>query len=100
MFSYDKNDEKVLDKEINMIGGIARKCLALPQFKKYRDQYIKSEQKILEAMLKTTQSFTSGSFDFTSYGAKMLVYMTRLKDLRLLVDRIKIDSKKGLEDDV
>ena len=73
----------------------ARICFALKQFAEYRDQYAKAEAKMVTAMDKLTEVYLSGVFDLNTYGAKMLVYMTRLKDLRILLDVVNSDIRKG-----
>lgn len=102
---FKKEDEKELakleievNKKINITGDVARVCLGLVQFAKYRETYEKAEKVIVDTLLCVTKNFERGHINFETYGTKMLVYMTRLKAARALLDTINNDSKKGLED--
>jgi hypothetical protein len=100
MFNADvKTVDKEISEQINMIAATAKNCLSLEQFKTYRKQYESAEEKMVQAMLMLTESFNAGRLDLTTYGSKMLVYMTRLKDLRMLLDTITNDAKKVKTDD-
>ena len=73
----------------------ARICFALKQFADYKKQYQQVEDKMLVAMAALTESYLAGKFDLITYGARMLVYMTRLKDLKLLLSVVESDIRKG-----
>ena len=98
MFKF-KSEKETPEKEFSAnavaIGDKARACLATEQFKSYRDQYESSEQKMIQSMIKTTDLFLSAEFSLEIYGSKMLVYMTRIKDLKMLLDVVVVNSKKG-----
>ena len=85
------------EKNINLTGDMARNCLRQSSFKRYKEQYEKSERAVLLGMLSLTKAYTSGQFTLESYATKTLVYMTRLKDIRLLLDTLSVDAKKGKE---
>ena len=87
--------DREVNKEAEDCMSKARICFALKQFAEYREQYVKAEAKMVAAMDKLTEAYLSGLFDLTTYGAKMLVYMTRLKDLRILLDVVNSDIRKG-----
>jgi len=87
--------EKQSTEQVNMAGECARFCLGIEAFQRYKRQYLLAQERMLSAMEMCTQAFMAGQFDITTYGAKQLVYMTRLKDLRMLLDQIETDSKKG-----
>ena len=91
--------ERKANEAIDLTGDMARNCLATDQFKVYRDNYEKAEKKIVLAMLKCTQCYLANQFDFQSYGNQMLVYMTRMKDLRSLLDIVEADARKGKDKD-
>lgn len=95
MFKAEEKPDQQIDEQISLVGDIARVCLAMEEFKSYRKQYEAAEQKMVQTMLMLTESFNAGRVDLTTYGAKMLVYMTRVKDLRMLLDAVLVDSKKG-----
>ena len=90
--------DKLAAENIRLTGDIARTCLSLSQFKSYRTQYAAAEENMVQAMLMLTESFNAGRVALTEYGSKMLVYMTRLKDLRMLLDVVTLNSKKGIEE--
>ena len=105
MLSFKKTDvveEKRIEKEaqesIKAVGNAARACLSTEQFKTYRSHFEHSEKKMVDALLMLTKSFEAGSFDLSAYGSKVLVYMTRLKDLRILLDVVEADAKKGKDE--
>ena len=94
MFKSDVDVNKEITEQINMISGVAKNCLSMEQFKTYKKQYEIAESKMVQALLMLTESFNAGRLDLTTYGSKMLVYMTRIKDLRMLLDQVTADAKK------
>jgi len=96
--ALEKADKQVEEK-LSMTGAVARYCLNSSSFQKYRRQYQSAEEKMIQAMMMCTESYMAGRFDLTSYGSKMLVYITRLKALRSLLDTVTLDSKKGKPDE-
>ncbi len=100
MFAKDdvkksKSSDDIAYNHLDLVGDTARACLGMEQFNTYRKQYVIAEEKMVDAMLMCTTSYMSGSFGLNEYASKMLVYMTRLKDLRMLLDTVTINSKKG-----
>ena len=94
-----KADEKIVNEKINLTGQIARSCLNLPQFKAYKDKYIKAESKVIGTMLLLTASYMKGELTLETYGTKVLVYMTRLGELKRLIGTVTTDAKKGKVDE-
>ncbi len=90
-----KKADKIVNQDAIDCMNKARICLNNEAFKGYKKQYAKAESKMVDTMTALTSSYLEGRFDLTAYGAKMLVYMTRLKDLRLLLDVVKTDIRKG-----
>ena len=90
-----KEAETVVNEKINLVGDSARVCLNLPQFKAYKDKYIKAESKVIDTMLLLTDAYMRGEVNIELYATKTLVYMTKLKDLRMLIKTVTVDSKKG-----
>ena len=82
-------------EQVDIAGDLARHCLAMEDFQKYKRQYELAQEKMISAMEMCTKSYMSGDFDITTYGAKMLVFMTRIKDLRMLLDTVTYNAKKG-----
>lgn len=91
---FQAKTEKQVDKQLNAAAAAANACLSTDSFSYYRKQYEKAESKMLEAMMMMTESYYSGNIQLEAYGAKMLVYMTRLKDLRSLLDKVTRDARK------
>ena len=91
--------EKVTQEHLNLTGDVARICLTLEQFKRYKEQYEKAESYIIETLLLLTNAYETGRINLETYGTKTLVYMTKLKTTRLLLSTIKSDSKKGKTDE-
>jgi hypothetical protein len=91
----EKKAQAETDEKIRLTGDIARVCLSMDQFKVYRKQYAAAEEKMIDEMMMTTACFSSGSIDLTQYGAKMLVCITRLKDLRMLLDTVESNARKS-----
>jgi hypothetical protein len=82
-------------ESIRLTVDIAKQCLAMEQFKSYRTQYESAEQKMVAEMLMVTVTFNAGRMDLMQYGAKMLVCMTKLRDLRLLLDTVNSNAGRS-----
>lgn len=99
-------DQKQLEQElreaensIKIAGDVARKCLTHQDFKLYRDYYKRAEENVLDAMISYTNSFfLNDTGDISKYAMKMMRFMTKLQDLRSLLDTIDKNSKKGLKE--
>lgn len=97
-----KEQEELLkaEKESELVytvaGDRARTCLATEDFKSYRDDYRRAEQKILDYLVKYNVFFhknTSGNIN--SYAMVVSRYLTKLESLRSLLDVITKDAQKG-----
>lgn len=99
LFNFSGKTKKVEQSstEIKLTGDIGRLCLGLPQFKQYRDQYEKMEQKVIDEMIIDAANFCVSGDSTEKFGAKCLVKLTRLRDLRSLVTKIETDAKKGID---
>jgi len=100
MFKPGKQDlaglaEKDASNGIDLVGDYARSCLCTLEFKKYKDKYVEAEKRVIKSLLILTDTYLSGNMDISSYGTKVLVLITRLKDVRMLLDTVTTDSKKG-----
>lgn len=91
---FKPDTDKKIAKEISIVADMARACLSTEQFQAYKKQYESAQSKMVDVMLMLTESHNSGQMDITKYGAKMLVYMTRIKDLRMLLDQVEKDARK------
>lgn len=99
LFNFSGNAETAEQSptEIKLTGDRARICLGLGAFKQYRDQYAKMEQKVIDEMIQEAASFCTSNDSTEKFGAKCLVKLTRLRDLRSLISKVEVDSKKGIE---
>ena len=99
IFQASAKEVKKADKVVNQAASdcmnTAKICFGLKQFSEYKQQYLAAEAKMIGAMTALTESYIAGNFDLNAYGARMLVYMTRLKDLRLLLDVVNSDIRRG-----
>lgn len=94
----EKQEAQDIKDSLKSLGNTARVCLNSSQFHDYRKQYEATEAKVVESILRLTSNLENGELDLTAYGTKVLVFMTRLKDLRSLLTIVKNDSKKGQDD--
>lgn len=92
-------EEKIAKENIRLTGDMARACLNTSPFKRYKEQYVKAEAGVVDAMLKLTEVYVQGGFALEAYATKTLVYMTKLKDIRALLTTITSDSRRGKDDE-
>lgn len=99
LFSFGDKAEKSEQSstEVKLTGDMARVCLGLPAFKQYRDQYESMERKVIDELIMEAANFCVSNDSTEKFGAKCLVKLTRLRDLRSLMSKVETDSKKGLE---
>ena len=97
LFSFGDKTEEKLSPEIKLTGDMARACLETRQFKAYREQYQSLESAVIDELIREAANFAVAPDSVEKFGAKCLVKLTRLRDLRSLVSKVEIDSKKGLE---
>ena len=91
------NDEP--EKQMNQTGMIARQCLSHEDFKHYRKQYEKAEAQVINALIQDTEEFMRESgADVTKYALMVVRRITRLQDLRLLLNVVDKDAKKGADE--
>lgn len=95
-FGDKKEDKSITD--IKLTGDCARACLSTKEFKLYRDQYSKMESKVIDEMIMDAANFPVSNEDIAKFGAKCLVRLTRLRDLRSLITKVQNDSQKGKDD--
>ncbi len=94
-FGEEERPDAKTAEQIKLTGDIARVCLGLPQFRTYRDAYERMEEAIIDDMISDAASFSSDNTDIGKFGAKCLVKLTRLRDLRSLLSKVVVDAKKG-----
>ena len=83
--------------EIKLTGDLGRACLATKEFKSYRAQYQAMEGKVIDELIIEAANFCVSNDSIEKFGAKCLVKLTRLRDLRSLVSKVETDAKKELE---
>lgn len=98
VFNFDdKEFGRPLRKEVKLTGDIARACLDTKEFQTYRKQYEKLEEGVIDELIREAANFCVSGDSIEKFGGKCLVKLTRLRDLRSLITKIKNDSTKGLD---
>ena len=97
LFQFGEKKEQPESPEVKLTGDMARAALATKEFKQYRAQYQVMEEKVIDELIMEAANFCVSQDSCEKFGAKCLVKLTRLRDLRSLVSKIETDSKKGLE---
>lgn len=95
----EKEDFAVKQKEladaITRATKAAQSCLNSEQFHGYRRQYQNAEKKLVDVMIRYTRSFfTEEKGDMAKYGANMARYITKLDDMRMLLNQVESDAKR------
>lgn len=88
------------DKLISMTGDMARKCLSMQEFKSYRNQYKRTEESVIDALINYSNMFAKhneGGID--KYAVVVMRYLTKLDDLRSLLTVVERNAKKGTPDE-
>ena len=89
-------DEKAIES-LNESIRHAQKCLTHGDFHKYKEAYEKAYDGILNNMIAFTEGFLTeekGSLDM--YAVKMIRYMQRIQDLRVLLNKIQIEANRPI----
>ncbi len=98
LFSFGDKAIEETSEQIKLTGDIARACLATKEFKQYREQYAQIEAKVIGEMIIDAANFPVGNDSTEKFGAKCLVKLTRLRDLRSLMTKVQTDAQKGKDD--
>jgi len=85
---------KSTSSELERVAAMARKCMSTDQFKKYRERYVALERSILEELITDARRFTTDQSTMEKFGAKCLVRLTRLYDVRSLLVSVASDEKR------
>ena len=80
--------------EMQRVAAMARICLETKEFKEYRDRYVALEREIVEELIKDARMFNVDRSDISKFGAKCLVRLTRLYDLRSILISVSNDAAK------
>ena len=73
----------------------AQKCLTHGDFHKYKEQFEKAYEYILTDMVAFTNGYLAqerGSLEM--YAVKMIRYMQRIQDLKVLLSKVQLDANK------
>ena len=97
LFGFGEKVEES-QKNVNLTGDCARACLATKEFKQYRAQYVVLEERVIEELIKEAANFCVSGDSTEKFGAKCLVKLTRLRDLRSLMTKVLVDAEKGKDE--
>lgn len=87
--------EKEAESFYTVAGDRARKCLSTEDFKSYRDDYRRAQEKIVDYLLKYNIFFHKNpSANLELYAMNISRYLTKLESLRSLLEVILKDSQK------
>lgn len=98
LFSFGDKAVEESSEQVKLVGDCARACLSTKEFKLYRDQYAKMEQKVIDEMIIDAANFPVSNDSTEKFGARCLVKLTRLRDLRSLMTKVLTDAQKGKEE--
>lgn len=88
--------EKEAELVFTAAGDRARRCLSTEDFKTYREEYRRAEEKIIDYLLKYNIFFHKNtSANMEIYAMNVARYLTKLESLRSLLDVITRDAQKG-----
>ena len=75
----------------------AQKCLTHGDFHKYKEAYESAYDNILNDMCVFTDAYIfKGQGSIEMYAMKMVQYMQRIQDLRVLLNKVQADANKPL----
>lgn len=95
LLSFGKKNKT--EPAINLTAEMAKRCLSMPEFKSYKDQFDNMERKIIDEMVQDAAVFISANDDVGKFGTKCLVRLTRIRDLRALLSKVQSDARKSDE---
>lgn len=75
----------------------AKQCLSMPEFKEYREQFEIMEGKIIDEMIMDAAGFPTQADSMERFGAKCLIKLTRIRDLRALLSKVTSDARRNTE---
>ena len=95
MFGFGKKAVEEEPKE-DVTVARARACLSREEFKAYREAYEREEAEIVGTLINDAGTFVLGnSGTMETFGAKCLVRLNRLRDVRSLLVKVTIDERRG-----
>lgn len=97
IFSFLNSEKKPVEQdtsEIQRVAAMARACMGTKEFKEYRARYEVLQAKIIDELIKDARMFSADQTDMAKFGAKCLVRLTRLNDLRSLLESVAADENR------
>lgn len=85
------SEDKKVREDIEAVGKAARACLNTEQFKEYKDRFEKAYMTMVNRMV----NYRPDDDRPDSYAFKMVEYSTWVKAMRILLDAVVVDAKKG-----
>lgn len=99
MFSADTEKTDDLEKSFERVVSQAKACVNNPEFKEYRKAFVAAQEKMVAQMIQFTNTFMAQeSGDMSFYGTKMVRMVTKLSDLKALLDAVDADIRKEKRD--
>jgi len=98
LFNKEAEKDNVINEAERLIvntGDIARKCLTHEDFRLYRDAYIRTERASVNALILYTKNFVENpGGDINKYAITCMRLLTRIQDLRALLNNVDNDAKR------
>lgn len=95
MFAKPEKEVDEQERSLDRVVSRAKICLNNKDFEEYRKEFVKAEAKMIDSMISFTNIFMGqASGDMSFYGAKIARMITKLSDLRSLVDAVENDARK------
>jgi len=96
----DAESIKEAAKKIDEAGKAARKCLTLQEFQIYRQAFEKAQEAIINKMIQYDSAFFASEHgDMPKYGATMARFVTKIKDLRILLNKVEGDANRSVKNE-
>lgn len=94
---YGSESDNDIDRTVELVrkaGDTARKALNSVEFVEYKKSYENAEKAMVDSMLAYTDAFFCNGTDLALYGAKIARMMTKLQDLKVLLNKVENDVKR------
>ena len=89
-------DKKKEEMRRDLVIEKAQACLSSQEFKSYREAYEKEERDIVMTLINEAGAFVAGDAStLEKFGAKCLIRLNRLRDVRSLLVRVTVEARKG-----
>lgn len=103
---FDFKTKKVLDEiekkeskitaEIQAISDRGRSCLNMKEFTDYAAEYVVLERNLTNFLIDYTKKWQNYEISsIEKYGVKIMLLLSRLGDLRALIDKVNLDANRG-----